>query len=138
MHNIRPPGQMWPAEAFYLARKVQNFIRSACLLDKNTLWIGIKYRFWPLYPICPPIFLARLRFVLWTPGLERKKTRDVHFQTLFNSRQKNRGVKNARPTLRSKKILVNPSRLMWREKCSWFIEATLINTWTWEKVFKIL
>ena len=35
VHNIRPAGQMWPAEAFYLARKAKNFIHSACLLEKT-------------------------------------------------------------------------------------------------------
>jgi hypothetical protein len=28
MHNIRPAGEMWPAEAFNLARELQNFILS--------------------------------------------------------------------------------------------------------------
>ena len=36
MHNIRPADQMWPAEAFNLARKVS----SASLLDRNTIeWV---------------------------------------------------------------------------------------------------
>jgi len=26
MHNIRPAGQMWPAEAFNLARKAQIYV----------------------------------------------------------------------------------------------------------------
>ncbi len=34
MHNIRPAGQMWPAEAFNLARANPNF---ASFFDKNTL-----------------------------------------------------------------------------------------------------
>ena len=35
VHNIRPAGQMWPAKAFYLARKAQNFIYSDYLLEKK-------------------------------------------------------------------------------------------------------
>ena len=37
MHNIRPAGHMWPAEAFYMARKPQIFALSDQLFDKNTL-----------------------------------------------------------------------------------------------------
>ncbi len=37
MHNIRPAGQMWPAEAFNLARKVLNFNYLACSFPKNIL-----------------------------------------------------------------------------------------------------
>jgi hypothetical protein len=35
VHNIRPAGQMWPAEAFYLARKDHNLAYLACLFHKN-------------------------------------------------------------------------------------------------------
>jgi len=39
MHNIRPAGQMWPAEPCDLARKALNFVYFACFFDKNTLWM---------------------------------------------------------------------------------------------------
>ena len=43
-----PKGQTCPAEAFYLARKDQNFIHSACLLEKTPFeWVQ-KYRILPL------------------------------------------------------------------------------------------
>ncbi len=38
MHKIRPAGQMWPAEAFYLAHKVLKFDYLACLFPKNILY----------------------------------------------------------------------------------------------------
>jgi hypothetical protein len=34
MHNLRPVGQMWPAEAFNSARKAQNFHK---IFHENTL-----------------------------------------------------------------------------------------------------
>ncbi len=37
MHNIRPAGQLWPAEAFNLACKTPSCLNVACLFDKNTL-----------------------------------------------------------------------------------------------------
>ncbi len=37
MHNIRPAGQMWPAEAFYLARKAQDFAFVAFIFPRNIL-----------------------------------------------------------------------------------------------------
>jgi len=37
MHNIRPAGQMWPLEAFYMARNPKTFALSARLLDRNKL-----------------------------------------------------------------------------------------------------
>jgi hypothetical protein len=46
MHNIRPAGQMWPAEAFNLAREAPNFVYFACFFDKNTLWMC--YNLWIL------------------------------------------------------------------------------------------
>ncbi len=36
MHNIRPEGQMWPTEAFYLARKAHNFAYFVCLFIKTS------------------------------------------------------------------------------------------------------
>jgi len=39
MHNIRPTGQMWPMEAFNLAREAPNCVYFACFFDKNTLWM---------------------------------------------------------------------------------------------------
>ena len=46
MHNIRPSGQMWTAEGFHFALKVQNFVYSAYLLGKNTLWMSKNKSFW--------------------------------------------------------------------------------------------
>ena len=48
MHNIRPAGQKWPAEAFNLARLVQNVVLLVYFLDKCALWIGKNVAFWPL------------------------------------------------------------------------------------------
>jgi len=39
MHNIQPAGQMWPAEAFNLARETPNFVYFASFFGKNTLWM---------------------------------------------------------------------------------------------------
>ena len=39
---------IWPTEAFYLARKPQNFIHWACLCEKTpSEWVQ-TYGFWPL------------------------------------------------------------------------------------------
>jgi len=35
MHNIRPAGQMWPAEAFNLARELPNFVYFASFFGKQ-------------------------------------------------------------------------------------------------------
>ena len=68
MHNIRPAGQMRPAEAFYLARKVQNFVHLTCLLEKTPL-NGLKnIDFLPL-DMANNFFLARLRFDLGTSAV---------------------------------------------------------------------
>ena len=69
MHNIWPVGQMWPAEAFYLARKAQNFILKACLLEKTPSVLVKTYRFWPFYKL-KKILGPRLRFELCTPALD--------------------------------------------------------------------
>ena len=69
VHNIRPAGKMWPTEAFYLARKAQNVIYSACLLENSPSDLLQKYRFWPL-DMLPNFFLARLRFEMCIPALE--------------------------------------------------------------------
>jgi len=37
MHNIRPACQMWPTEAFNLARKTPNSVYFASFFGKNTL-----------------------------------------------------------------------------------------------------
>ena len=37
MQNIRPAGQMWPAEALNLARLAQNYVLLAYFLDRCTL-----------------------------------------------------------------------------------------------------
>ncbi len=37
VHNIRLAGQMWPAEAFFLACKAHNLANLACLFPKNIL-----------------------------------------------------------------------------------------------------
>jgi hypothetical protein len=53
MHNIRPAGQMLPAEAFNLARNTTNFVYLACFFDMNVLkhnfgpWIFQKEVFGP-------------------------------------------------------------------------------------------
>ena len=64
MQNKRPAGQMWPTEAFNSARKSQFFVHSACLLHKNTLWIGKKhiilgppwYCIWVVHPCFKPYY----------------------------------------------------------------------------------
>ena len=66
MHNIRPTGQMWPAEAFNLARRVKKFIHLACLLEKTpSKWVRTN-QFRPLVipprPPPPQFFLAHLSF----------------------------------------------------------------------------
>ena len=48
VHNIRPAGQMWPAEAFHLDRKARNFLYLPFLLKKTPFeWVK-TYTFWPL------------------------------------------------------------------------------------------
>jgi len=42
MHNIQyagQMGQMWPSEAFNMARETPNFVYFACFFDKSTLWM---------------------------------------------------------------------------------------------------
>ncbi len=39
MHNIWPAGQMWPAEAFNLAREAQNFVYLACFFHEKILYM---------------------------------------------------------------------------------------------------
>ena len=58
MHNIRPTGQIWSAEALNLARKAQNFVLVAYFLDKCTLWVGKNISFWHR----KKLFLARHEF----------------------------------------------------------------------------
>ena len=48
MHNIRPAGQMWPADAFNLARQALKFVFLAYFLDNYTLRVGKNISFWPL------------------------------------------------------------------------------------------
>jgi len=49
MNNIRPAGQMWPAEAFNLARKTPNFVYFASFFWKKTPFECVKtYHLWPL------------------------------------------------------------------------------------------
>ena len=68
MHKIRSAGPMWPAEAFYLARKVQNFFHSAGFLEKTpSEWVKV-FQFWPL-DLAKNKNLACLRFELCTPDL---------------------------------------------------------------------
>ncbi len=43
MHNIRSAGQMWPAKAFHLARKANNFAYLACLFPKKQLLKVLKH-----------------------------------------------------------------------------------------------
>jgi len=37
MHNIWPAGQMWPVEAFNLARETPNLVYFAFFFGKNTI-----------------------------------------------------------------------------------------------------
>jgi len=48
MHKILPKGQMWPAEAFYLARKAQNFLILLVSLIKILFEGVVTFTFWPL------------------------------------------------------------------------------------------
>ena len=56
MHNIRPQGQIWPVEAFYLANQAQNLVKT----DISIVALGHG----------KIIFMARLRFELNIPELE--------------------------------------------------------------------
>ncbi len=48
MHNIRPAGQMWPAETFDLAREALIFVYLACFFMK-TPFLSVKTcKIWPL------------------------------------------------------------------------------------------
>ena len=63
IHNIRPAGQMWPGEAFNLARKAWNFMHSSCLFDKwvknisiLALWYArnlflARHEIWVVHPL---------------------------------------------------------------------------------------
>ena len=67
VHNIRPVGQMWPAEAIYMARIAQNCI--SLLAWKNTLWMGKNIDFdrnffgpleiWVVHPWCKVWILGK-------------------------------------------------------------------------------
>ncbi len=65
MHNIRPAGQMWPAEAFYLARKAHHF---AFVFPKNNHQKCKTCKFWPLN-MTTKNFWPIMRFELCTPDL---------------------------------------------------------------------
>ena len=66
------------SESFFLGRKAQNFIISACLLEKiPSEWVQ-TYQFWPL-DLPPKFLLARLRSELCTPALRS------HTFSLFSS-----------------------------------------------------
>jgi len=56
MHNIRPAGQKWPAEAFNLVRSAKKRVLLACVLDKSTLEMGKNISLWPLgmAELCTP------------------------------------------------------------------------------------
>ena len=65
MHNIRPAGQMCPAEAFNLARETPNF---AFFFDKKHSLNVLKHNnFGPW--MCQKKIWAPIRFELFTPGL---------------------------------------------------------------------
>ena len=57
MHNIRPRGQMWPAEAFNLARETPNFVYFVSLI-KTPIECVKTYQLWPFDMEKNP-FLAR-------------------------------------------------------------------------------
>jgi hypothetical protein len=66
MHNIRPAGQMWPAEAFYLARKEHICAYLACLFPIKTQFKNVKtFKFCPLNKTTK--FWPAVRFELCTP-----------------------------------------------------------------------
>ena len=72
---------MCPAEAFYLARKAQNFIHSACLLEKHPLGSNVSIL------ALGHADLARLRSELCTPALKQRKmfvVGRVHLLWVFN------------------------------------------------------
>jgi len=48
MHNIRPAGQMWPVEAFNLARETPKFVYFASFLEKTPFECVKTYHLWPL------------------------------------------------------------------------------------------
>ena len=58
---------MWPADAFYLARKAQNFVYFACLLDRNTPWINENVLM-SAFGHSVVIFMPAMRFELCSPG----------------------------------------------------------------------
>jgi hypothetical protein len=47
MHNIRRAGQMWPAEAFNVARKTPNFVYFASFFDDHPLNVLKRINFGP-------------------------------------------------------------------------------------------
>ena len=79
MHRIRPSGQMWPAEAFYLAKKDKkiyafNFV---CLIET-------RYEFRPLASDTPNFFWPTMIFELCTPNLILMTSRvSVTFDPFF-------------------------------------------------------
>ena len=68
MHSVRPGGQMWPAEAFNLARKAQNFLLSPCLIEKTPFEWEAQIKFGPW--IWLKFVWAVMRFELCIPDLQ--------------------------------------------------------------------
>ena len=62
MHNIRPAGQVWPAQPKF------SFFSLVCVIE--TQFEGVKpYHYWPLN-IAKINFWPAMRFELCTPGLD--------------------------------------------------------------------
>jgi len=68
MHNIRPAGQMWPAEAFNLARKTPKFVYFSPFFGKTPFECVKTYHLWPL-DMSKKNFGPAMRFELCTPAL---------------------------------------------------------------------
>ncbi len=69
MHNIRPAGQMWPAEAFNLALKHKILFSLHVSLIKTPFECVKTYQFWPS-DASKKIILPDMRFELCTPDLK--------------------------------------------------------------------
>ena len=92
MHNIRPAGQLWPAEAFNLALTAKIlFFSLVCFIE--TQLEGVKpYHFWPLN-IAKRNFWPAMRFELCTHALAPKPENFLNFPVLFviyHSQSKNK------------------------------------------------
>ncbi len=69
MHNIRPAGQMWPAEAFNLARETPIWFILLLPLIKTPFECVKTYQLWPL-DMSKKFFWPAMRFELCTPDIQ--------------------------------------------------------------------